>query len=93
MEAGSTTGPALPGEPCRVGPHNCWTELETWVWHEVGSGRLANINRKLGHAADPKKPGDWGPDRRLSPAFLETMLLCDPWRSAIPRTACASSAP
>jgi hypothetical protein len=79
------SGPALPGEECRVPPHESWSDLEKWVWQEVGSGRTADINAKLGKSADPKKPEDWGPQRRLRPAFLETILLHNPWRSAIPR--------
>jgi hypothetical protein len=78
-------GPALPGEPCRVPPHAGWSELERWVWQEIGSGRFADLNAKLGKAADPKQLGDWQPERCISPAFLETILLHDPWRSAIPR--------
>jgi hypothetical protein len=78
-------GPALPGEPCRVPPHESWSDLEKWVWQEVGSGRIADLDAKLGITADPTKPGDWQPERRLCPTFLETILLHDPWRSAIPR--------
>jgi uncharacterized protein YjbI with pentapeptide repeats len=81
------SGPALPGEEYRVLPHESWSDLEKWVWQEVGSGRTADINAKLGKPADPKKPADWGPERRLSARFLETLLLHDPWRSAIPRQA------
>lgn len=78
-------GPALPGEACRVPPHEGWSDLEEWVWHEIGSGRIADINAKLGQTADPKEPDDWGAERRLGARFLEIMLLYDPWRSAIPR--------
>jgi hypothetical protein len=79
------SGPARPGEECRVPPHESWSDLETWVWQEVGSGRIADINARLGKPADPKKPENWGPERRLSAHFLETLLLHDPWRGAIPR--------
>jgi uncharacterized protein YjbI with pentapeptide repeats len=79
------SGPALPGEQCRVPPRESWSDLEKWVWHEIGSGRIADINAHLGKTADPRKPDDWGPERRLSTAFLEVMLLHDPWRSTIPR--------
>jgi hypothetical protein len=79
------SGPALPGEDCRVPPHTGWSDLEAWVWQEVGSGRTADINARLGKSADPKTPEDWGPERRLSARFLETLLLHDPWRRAIPR--------
>ena len=77
--------PALPDEPCHVAPHAGWSDLEAWVWQEIGSGRVADINQKLGRTGDPKKSEDWGPDRRLSSAFLETILLHNPWRGAILR--------
>jgi uncharacterized protein YjbI with pentapeptide repeats len=76
---------ALPGEECRAAPHTGWSDLEAWVWHQVGSGRIADINQKLGRTADPKQPEEWGPERLLRPRFLETILLHGPWRSAIPR--------
>jgi len=79
------TGPALPGEKCSIAPGESWSDLEKWVWNEIGSGRIADINAHLGRTADPKKPEDWGLDRRLRPTFLETILLHDPWRNAIPR--------
>jgi uncharacterized protein YjbI with pentapeptide repeats len=78
------SGPALPGEECRVPPRESWSDLEKWVWHEIGSGRIADINAHLGKTADSGKPDDWGTERRLSPAFLETILLHDPWRSVVP---------
>lgn len=77
--------PTLPGEPCQVAPHTGWSDLEAWVWQEIGSGRIADINQKLGWCPLPADPDGWGPERQLSSAFLETILLRDPWRSAIPR--------
>jgi uncharacterized protein YjbI with pentapeptide repeats len=79
------SGPALPGEDCRVPPHESWSHLERWVWQEVCCGRIGDINRKLGWCPLPKDPDGWGPERRLSARFLETLLLHDPWRGAIPR--------
>jgi uncharacterized protein YjbI with pentapeptide repeats len=76
---------ALPGEECRVLPRESWSDLEKWVWQEIGSGCVADINVHLGKTAGPEKPDDWGTDRRLSSAFLETILLHDPWQGAIPR--------
>jgi hypothetical protein len=79
------SGPISPGESCRVPPHESWSELERWVWQEIGSNRIVDVNTKLGTSADPKRPEGWGSERWLSPLFLETLLLHDPWRSAVPR--------
>jgi hypothetical protein len=84
-EAGPEARPALPGEPCQVPPRECWSELEKWVWQETASGRTADINAKLGKAASPKRLDQWSPERRLSSAFLETILLHKPWQNGIGR--------
>ncbi len=60
------SGPALPGEECRVPPHESWSDLEKWVWQEVGSGRPANINNKLGWCPLPYQDDGWGPSARLA---------------------------
>lgn len=78
------TKPALPGEECQVPPHKSWSVVEKWAWQEVGSGRIANLNVRLGYVA-PRKLKDWRPERSLRAAFLETILMYEPWRSAIPR--------
>jgi hypothetical protein len=78
-------GLAMRREPGQVLPHENWTDLETWVCEEVGAGRIADINRKLGRIADPKKPEDWGPERRLSSTFVESIILHDRWREGVSR--------
>lgn len=82
--------PALPGEECRVAPHERWSEAEKWVWGEICAGRIADFNERYGMAdpLDPSKLDGWANEadaRRLGPAFLETVLLHEPWRSATPR--------
>lgn len=81
--------PALPGEECRTTPHTKWSEVEKWVWEKICKGQIADFNEHSGLAEplDPRKPDSWGNNERkkrlLSPAFLEAMLLHEPWRSAI----------
>lgn len=84
----------LPGEKCRVPPQLEWTESEKWAWQEICEGRVANFNLRrtlqLGEfeILDPRKPADdhkWSDDRKLNSDFLETILLHEPFRSAIPR--------
>lgn len=81
--------PALPGEDCRAAPHESWSEAEKWAWHEICAGRAADFNKRYEFAEplDPNKPDGWNDeakDRRLSPAFLEAVLLHEPWRNAVP---------
>lgn len=51
-------------------------------------GRAANFNARYGKALNPMLPEEWNnntKDRRLSQEFIETILLHDPWQSAIHR--------
>ena len=79
--------PALPGEPCQTKPLRSWTPQEKWVWQQVCEGKIANFNKAEGYGGnlDPRIPDDWPPNRVLRPAFLETILHHEPYRSALPR--------
>ena len=83
------SGMALPGEKCRVHPLDEWTEPEKWAWKQICEGRNANFNKRPGNERlDPrnsKHDKKWADGRRkLSPSFLNTILLHEPFRSAIP---------
>ena len=84
----STRGkPALPGESCKTAPIKSWTPQEKWVWKQVCEGKIANFNRAEGYSGklDPKTSEKWPEKRVLRSAFLETILLHEPYRSALPR--------
>ena len=76
--------PALPGEPCQVEPRPTWSETEKWVWSEVCVGEIADLNLHFYRGLEPRSADGWTDGRKLSSVFLETVLLYDPWRSAIP---------
>jgi uncharacterized protein YjbI with pentapeptide repeats len=80
-----TEQPPLPGDPPELAPLPEWTDLECWAWREIGAGRAADINQRLGRTADPNDPADWSADRRLSAAFLQTIALHEPFKQALPR--------
>ena len=84
-------GMALPGERCRIGAPDIpksWTQAEAWAWKEICEGRNADFNKRLMKTLDPDDPNDdmaWMNDNRaLRPDFLKSILLNEPFRSAIP---------
>ena len=76
-----------PKEHSKVEPHSSWTEQEKWVWSRVSEGEIADFNKAedYGGKLDPKKPEEWPESRILTPAFLETILLNEPYRGALTR--------
>ena len=93
------TGMALPGEKCRVHPLDEWTKPEMWAWKQICEGRNADfINYKWAEELNPANPKrkrlvpinpedvkKWVNNlRTLSSDFLKTILLHEPFRSAIP---------
>ncbi len=77
----------LPGETCIVNPHPKWTPQEIWVWTQVCVGKVADLNtfEALREPLDSRKPEGWSKDRIISPSFLETILLHEPYRGTIGR--------
>ncbi len=85
-----TGQPAMPGEPCQTAPLEKWTPQEKWVWRKVCRGEIADFNNEeqrylyvwIGGDLDPNEREDWPESRVLTPEFLETILLHEPFRSA-----------
>ena len=83
---------ALPSQKCRISPPSEWTKPENWVWEKICEGKVANFDKHPdehpdARPFDPRKQEDsenWS-DRTLRSSFLETILLHEPFRSAIPR--------
>jgi hypothetical protein len=77
--------PTLPGETCQTVPLDRWTPQEKWVWKQLCEGEIADFNKMgvYGGELDPKKPEDWPDSRILTPVFLETILLHEPYRGAL----------
>lgn len=82
------SGIALPGEPCIVKPMDEWTDIEKWVWIEICEGYDANLDKRSGNTKfDPKNPNNNDKllaKRKLSTRFLRTILLHEPFPSAVP---------
>jgi hypothetical protein len=72
---------------CPVSADQRWTPQEKFVWERVCSGEVANFNEAPGYGGslDPMKGADWPQSRVLRPAFLEAILLKDPYRGALTR--------
>ena len=79
---------ARPGEKCKVRSLSKWTQSEQWAWTQICEARIANFNERPGGGLfDPRNVKDVEnlSDRKLRSIFLETILLHEPFRSAIPR--------
>ncbi|MBU0515276.1 MAG: hypothetical protein KJ621_10945 [Proteobacteria bacterium] len=80
--------PALPGEPCQTPPHPDWTEPEKWAWQQICEGKTADFSIRYSKYIALRNNKVWTEEkerRQMSSRFLETILLHEPWRSAIPR--------
>src|SRR5215470_5507109 len=74
-----------PGAACRVQALPEWTAQEQWVWQRVCAGDIANLANKFGGSTDPDDADRWPDTRTIRSTFLETILLHEPFRSALPR--------
>lgn len=76
---------ALPGQPCSTEALDEWSPQEKWVWQSVCEGRVADFNKRhrFSITLDPKNPKGWLDSRILTPDFLRTILLYEPFRSAL----------
>jgi len=79
--------PALPGRTCQTKPLPDWMPQEKWVWKQVCKGEIADLNKfeGLDTKVDPGKFGHLSEIRILTPDFLETILLHEPFRGALTR--------
>jgi hypothetical protein len=74
----------LPGTRCNTlspAESTPWTDQERWVWQQICEGRVADLQSKYGDTV----AGGSRDQRVLTPLFLNTILLFEPYRSAIPR--------
>lgn len=67
------------------GPHLAWRPSEQWVWQHLCAGAIADFNAREGKTLDPSDPAGWNDTRVVSAAFLETVLLQEPYRGALCR--------
>ncbi len=84
MSAPSDSGGAGTGPGGEIPAPENWSEAETWAWDEIRAGRPADFHARDG-PLDPKTPEGWDGTRKLGQAFLETLLLDEPYRGATPR--------
>ena len=78
---------ARPDEPCRTNPIASWTPQEKWVWEQVCVGKIADLGiiKAVVGTLTQKETKEWSEKSVLRPAFLETILLHEPYRGAITR--------
>ena len=85
MEEIPVSMPALPSQPCQTPPRQEWTDPEKWVWQQVCEGKIADFNTFHKKELGSRDSNGWSHERLISPEFLETILLHDPFQSAVPR--------
>ena len=85
------TNPALATKSCKAYLQKDWTTQEKLVWMQACEGKEANFNEAKGYGGelDPRKEEDWQKEKHenriLRSTFLETILLYEPYRSALHR--------
>lgn len=79
--------PALPGKACQTKPLPDWMSQEKWVWKQVSEGKIADLSKFEGFNTNVAlgKFGYLSEVRILTPEFLETILLHEPYRGALTR--------
>jgi hypothetical protein len=72
---------------CSVPADPQWTPQESFVWHQVCVGEVADFNKgsHYGGNLDPKRPEGLPDSRILRLAFLETILLDNKYRTVLTR--------
>ncbi len=80
--------PALPGRACQTKPLPDWMPQEKWVWKQVCKGEIADLNKFEGFNTKiaPGKFDRLSEIRILTPDFLETILLHEPFSGALTRS-------
>ena len=79
--------PTFPGKACQTKPLPDWMPQEKWVWKRVCEGKIADLSKFEGFntKAALGKFGYLSEIRILTPEFLETILLHEPFRGALTR--------
>ena len=77
--------PTLPGDTCQTEPLDKWTPQEKWVWKQLCEGKIADFNESnvYGDILVSKAHDEWPESRILTPEFLETILLHEPYRGTL----------
>jgi hypothetical protein len=84
--AGSAPGDLTrPHQPRHPAAHPTWRPSEQWVWQRLCEGAIADFNARDEKVLDPSNPTAWDDTRTVSTIFLETVLLQEPYHSALPR--------
>ena len=68
-------------------PEIHWSPNEQWVWRKLRRGEFADFNERYGVCPLPWEEEAWNEEekarRLIRPEFLYTVLLHEPWRSAL----------
>ena len=84
---GRPAAPSVDGNCSVAADTQRWTKQEIFVWERVCAGAIADFNAGTAYGGDldADRPEGLPESRILRPKFLETILLEDKYRSALPR--------
>ena len=76
-----------PDQKCSVPARTDWLNSEKSAWTEICLGETVDFNVMLGEQLNPldtEHDSKWSALRTITPTFLRTILLHEPYQSAIP---------
>lgn len=77
----------MPAETDQIEPPSDWTDQERWVWEKLSKKEIADFTtEEAGKNLDIRKTDshEWSERTVLSPSFLRTILLNEPYRGSLP---------
>jgi hypothetical protein len=84
--ASSLAQPAPANESCSKLVDDAWQDQEKLVWQRICVGGTADFNSESKYGGDLNPKKDQLPEtRKISAKFLETILLSEKYRNALPR--------
>ena len=72
-----------PSSACSISPLDQWSAQEKWVWSKVCAASEADLAAEYGGTGNPSDSQSWPAERILRSRFLETLLLKEPFHSAL----------
>jgi hypothetical protein len=76
--------PPVYGDCTKVPRPSGWKDQERWAWDRICAGEIADLSVFDNGSTDASKWESWPATRQIGSDFLRTILLLEPYRSAVP---------